>query len=143
MTPSAQYATAVDRHGAIETQAATDPLVRELDRVPYRLGEGPCVSTMREQAVVSVPHAAEDIADLCAAPAAIALEKVREIEHLNEALRSRQALGQAIGIGMERYGVDSDAAFAFLLRTSSRGNIKLRDLAERLVADTSPSSANG
>lgn len=43
--------------GAIETKAATDPIVWELDRLQYDLAEGPCVSAMRGTPVVSVPRA--------------------------------------------------------------------------------------
>jgi AmiR/NasT family two-component response regulator len=83
---------------------------------------------------------AESIADLFAAHAAIALRKVREIEGLHRALESRELIGQATGIVMERYTIDADAAFAFLLRASSHGNLKLRDVAERLIADTHSTS---
>ena len=34
---------------------------------------------------------------------------------------------------MERFAMNEDRAFDFLLRTSSHGNIKLRDVAARLV----------
>lgn len=39
----------------IETKAATSQLVWELDGVQYRLMEGPCVSAMFEEPIVSVP----------------------------------------------------------------------------------------
>lgn len=42
-------------------------------------------------------------------------------------------IGQAIGILKERYDMGEDRAFAFLVRASSRGNVKLRDVAEELV----------
>lgn len=177
----------IDAHGRIETRAATDSLVWELDRLQYARSEGPCVSAMREQPVVVVPDAphdqrwpnympsavklglraqlavrlfledsgsmgglnlysttredihpdAENIADLFAAHAAVALDKSREVEHLNQALRSRKVIGQAIGIAMERYGLDEDAAFSYLLRASSHSNVKLRTIAEQLVDETS------
>jgi AmiR/NasT family two-component response regulator len=34
---------------------------------------------------------------------------------------------------MERYKIDEDCAFAFLVRASSHGNIKLRAIAQELV----------
>jgi len=34
---------------------------------------------------------------------------------------------------MERYSIDEDRAFQFLVRASSHGNIKLRDVAAELV----------
>jgi GAF domain-containing protein len=76
---------------------------------------------------------AEALADLFAAHSAIALGHARERESLNEALHSRKVIGQAIGILMERYEMNEDRAFAFLVRASSQGNIKLRDIAQELV----------
>lgn len=75
------------------------------------------------------------LADLFAAHAAIALGHARERETLNEALHSRKVIGQAIGIVMERYEMDEDRAFAFLVRASSHGNIKLREIAQEIVDD--------
>lgn len=51
----------------------------------------------------------------------------------HQALQSRKVIGQAIGILMERFGLDDGRAFAFLVRASSHGNIKLRDVAAELV----------
>jgi AmiR/NasT family two-component response regulator len=76
---------------------------------------------------------AEALADLFAAHSAIALGHARERETLNEALHTRKVIGQAIGIIMERYHMNEDRAFAFLVRASSQGNIKLRDIAQELV----------
>ena len=42
-------------------------------------------------------------------------------------------IGQAIGILMERYEMPQDRAFAFLVRSSSDANIKLRTIAQELV----------
>lgn len=72
-------------------------------------------------------------AELFAAHAAIALSHAQERETLNQALRSRKVIGQALGILMERYEMDEDRAFAFLVRASSHGHIKLRDIAQRVV----------
>ena len=76
---------------------------------------------------------AESIAELFAAHAAIALGHATEREHLNDALQSRKVIGQALGLVMERYQLSEDRAFQFLLRASSHGNIKLRDIAAELV----------
>jgi GAF domain-containing protein len=76
---------------------------------------------------------AEALADLFAAHAAIALGHAREREGLNDALQSRKVIGQAIGILMERYAMNEDRAFSFLVRASSHNNVKLRDVAAELV----------
>jgi AmiR/NasT family two-component response regulator len=57
-----------------------------------------------------------------------------EIQGLNEALRSRTRIGQAVGIIMERNKLSEEQAFAFLTRLSQHGNIKLRRIADELVA---------
>jgi AmiR/NasT family two-component response regulator len=56
-----------------------------------------------------------------------------EIAELQEALRSNRTIGAAVGIIMERYVLDADAALGFLKRVSSQHNRKLRDLAAELV----------
>jgi len=40
-----------------------------------------------------------------------------------------------VGIAMERYGLSEERVFAFLARVSQARNIKLRVVAEELVAD--------
>jgi GAF domain-containing protein len=72
-------------------------------------------------------------AALFAAHAAIALGTAGQIEGLHQGLHSRKVIGQALGILMERYDIGEDAAFAFLVRASSTANIKLRDVAQKLV----------
>jgi GAF domain-containing protein len=46
--------------GKIETVAATDQLVWELDDLQYRLDEGPCVYAIRERPVTVIEHAANE-----------------------------------------------------------------------------------
>lgn len=82
-----------------------------------------------------VSQDAQALARLFAVHAAIALGHARERETLIEGLGTRRAIGQAIGILMERYGMDEDRAFAFLVRASSHANIKLRAVAQELVAE--------
>ena len=53
----------------------------------------------------------------------------RSTQELQHALVTRQMIGQAVGVLMERYGMGSDAAFNFLRRNSQNANIKLRDVA--------------
>jgi GAF domain-containing protein len=72
-------------------------------------------------------------AGLFASCAAIALGNAHERDTLTEALGTRKVIGQALGILMERYTMDEDRAFAFLVRASTRGNTKLRHVAQRLV----------
>ena len=55
-------------------------------------------------------------------------------KQLEQALASREIIGEAKGILMERESCDRDQAFDILRRASQRENRKLRDLAEELVA---------
>ncbi|MDX6300279.1 MAG: hypothetical protein QOF53_1493 [Nocardioidaceae bacterium] len=59
-----------------------------------------------------------------------------EIANLAEAVRSRTVIGQAVGIVMERYGLNDERAFAFLQRLSSQRNVKLRLVAQQMVDDS-------
>lgn len=77
-----------------------------------------------------------EVAELFATHAAIALGRRRHEHQLNEALTTRKVIGQAIGIVMERYQIDEDRAFDFLVRASSTGNIKLRAVAQEVVETT-------
>jgi GAF domain-containing protein len=82
-----------------------------------------------------VSDEAQALARLLATHAAIALGHAQERDTFTGGLQARRVIGQAIGILMERYEMNEDRAFAFLLRASSHGNIKLRAVAEKLVAD--------
>ena len=81
-----------------------------------------------------VPQESVETARLFATHAAIALGHAQDAHDLNQALASRKRIGQAIGILMERYRIDEDRAFQFLVRASSTSNMKLRDVAEEVVA---------
>ena len=49
------------------------------------------------------------------------------------ALQTRMVIGQAAGILMQRDGLSAERAFALLVETSQQTNLKLRDIAQRLV----------
>jgi GAF domain-containing protein len=82
----------------------------------------------RDHALVLAAHAATAIAAVQARTAA----ELRESQ-LREALRSRDVIGQAKGVLMERRGLSADEAFDVLRRTSQDLNVKLREVAETLV----------
>jgi GAF domain-containing protein len=84
----------------------------------------------------SVEQESVDTARLFATHASIALGHAQETHHLNQALATRKSIGQAIGILMERYQIDEDRAFQFLMRASSTSNIKLRTVAEEVVVSS-------
>lgn len=73
------------------------------------------------------------LSQLFAHQSAMALDYARQIDQLQEAVRSRQMIGQAVGMVMERYQVDEARAFGFLTRLSSHQNVKLRVVAQELL----------
>jgi len=66
--------------------------------------------------------------------AALAWDKVRREQQFQTALESRDAIGQAKGMIMARYHVDSDAAFAMLTKMSQNSNTRVVDIARELIA---------
>ena len=68
-----------------------------------------------------------------AAHAAVALSTAMHDEQMEEALQSRDLIGQAKGMLMAREGITSDQAFDMLRRASQRLNVKLRDIAGGIV----------
>ncbi len=70
---------------------------------------------------------------LFTAHVSIAVDSAAEREQLTEAMRTRDLIGQATGILMERMDVDAAGAFDSLVKASQRENVKLRDLARRIV----------
>ncbi|WP_228287193.1 MULTISPECIES: ANTAR domain-containing protein [Rhodococcus] len=61
-----------------------------------------------------------------------------EIAQLGRALRSRPTIDRAVGIVMAARGLTAEEAFAVLVRQSQHENVKLRDIAARLVARPVP-----
>jgi GAF domain-containing protein len=60
-------------------------------------------------------------------------DEERRIENLHSALSSREVIGQAQGILMERERIAADQAFDVLRRASQYLNVKLREVAQTLV----------
>ena len=56
-----------------------------------------------------------------------------EVEHLRRALVSRDVIGQAKGVLMERFKVTSDEAFGLLVQASQHRNVRVADLAAELA----------
>src|SRR5215217_2287023 len=73
------------------------------------------------------------IAQALPAQISVALVAHREIRGRGVAMTSRTIIGQALGILMERLGIDADQAFAYLRRVSNDSNRKLSIVALELV----------
>jgi ANTAR domain/GAF domain len=76
----------------------------------------------------------EDLAEFFAIHASMAMGHSREVEGLNRALASRQAIGQAVGIVMAREDLDENRALGLLVRLSQTRNVKLRVVADEIIA---------
>jgi ANTAR domain len=75
----------------------------------------------------------ETIGVVLAAHAAAAILASRQGEQLESALSTRDRIGQAKGIIMERFGVDDVRAFEMLRRLSQDSNTRLVDIAQRVI----------
>ncbi|VEG39120.1 Response regulator receiver and ANTAR domain protein [Mycolicibacterium flavescens] len=85
-----------------------------------------------ERARTFTPHL-EDLALAVAAHAAIGLATARRDDQFQTALASRDIIGQAKGMIMERFAVDAPAAFNLLVKLSQEKNTPLQLIAVRLV----------
>ncbi len=76
-----------------------------------------------------------------AAHTTVAWNVMRRQQQFRSALASRDIIGQAKGVLMERFAIDAVAAFDLLRRLSQESNTRLADIAERLLASGVGTSA--
>lgn len=67
---------------------------------------------------------------------------VAENEHLMRAIVTRDTIGQAKGILMERFNIDADRAFGMLTRLSQESNTRAEQIARMLVQSDRPPRSN-
>lgn len=84
-----------------------------------------------------------EVAEMLAAHATAAFAATHEAQGLQAALDSRLVIGQAQGILMQKFDIDSDAAFEFLKRISQHENQKLVALAEAIVVQRDSNARPG
>jgi hypothetical protein len=77
--------------------------------------------------------AGELVAPVFASRAAIAIAHADQVHNLRRAIGSRQVIGQAVGILMERHRLSADDAFERLVMVSQSAHVKLRDVAARVT----------
>jgi AmiR/NasT family two-component response regulator len=75
----------------------------------------------------------EEIGLIFATHSAVAWNSARRDEQLRKALASRDMIGQAKGMIMERYGIGPIQAFEMLRKLSQDSNVPLARIAEELV----------
>jgi hypothetical protein len=90
-------------------------------------------------------ESARTTAALFGLQAALLLYGVNHARQLGEAVASRDLIGQAKGILMERFRVNSEQAFQMLVSSSQNTNIKLVDVARWLTetGDPNPDGTSG
>lgn len=85
----------------------------------------------------SKPHAfneeSRELGWLFASHAAVAVAGALKAAQLQEAMKTREGIGAAVGILMERHRLSADQAFDVLRRASQESNIKLRHVAARVL----------
>ena len=74
------------------------------------------------------------LADLYATHGAVALLEAQRADQLQRAIVSRDVIGQAKGILMERHRITADQAFTLLKGVSQKLNAKITEVAETLAA---------
>ncbi|BBY63111.1 hypothetical protein MHEL_13540 [Mycolicibacterium helvum] len=168
----------------VVAKAPTDPIAAKLDELQNELGDGPCLTALREhhtvhiedmstetrwpefsrQAIALGAHSllsfqlfvesenlgamnlygaqagcfseeSFEVGAVVAQHAAVAMFGAAAANQFQSALASRDVIGQAKGILMQRNNVNGGQAFAMLTRASADTNIKLVDVARWLVAE--------
>ena len=185
-------ATVIATDGAVTTMAATNVVVRDLDSLQYKLGEGPCLSALLDQEPVLAQRlsqeqrwsrytpraveagirsqmavhlaADEEIlgslnfystirdtihpeafhrASLFATHAALALGHARRLEAIHASAQTHRLVGQAIGMLVERFEIDDERSFYYLVRVASAGGLELRQVAREVVDQGNRRAASG
>ncbi len=100
----------------------------------YVTGDNLGALNLYSKVVEAFDDESEHVALLLGAHAAIAMAGAQQQEQLMQAMTTRDLIGQAKGILMERHRITADQAFTLLIRASQLANAKLRDVAENLTA---------
>jgi putative methionine-R-sulfoxide reductase with GAF domain len=168
----------------VVAKAPTDPIAAKLDELQNELGDGPCLTALREHQTVHIEDMSTEtrwpefsrqaialgaysmlsfqlfvesetlgamnlygaragcfteesveVGAVVAQHAAVAMFGAAAVNQFKSALASRDVIGQAKGILMERNNLTGEQAFAMLTRASADTNIKLVDVARWLVAE--------
>jgi transcriptional regulator with GAF, ATPase, and Fis domain len=107
----------------------------------HRTGTG-ALNLLGKKPHVLEPQSETTLAML-ATHAAITLIAARKEVQFESALASRDVIGQAKGIVMERFKVDAGRAFALITKLSQDSNIPVRVVAQQLVDSLTAQETNG
>ena len=75
----------------------------------------------------------EHVGLMFASHAAIAYAAIQRLAKMRQTVETRQFIGQAQGILMERRKITGEESFALLTKASQEGNLKLREIADGLI----------
>jgi transcriptional regulator with GAF, ATPase, and Fis domain len=95
-----------------------------------------CALNLYADAARAFTDESEHVGRLLAAHAAVAYSGAKREKNLLAAIETRDLIGQAVGVLMERYSITSSRSFETLVRFSRQSNRKLRDVAAELVRST-------
>ncbi|WP_166354712.1 GAF and ANTAR domain-containing protein [Phytoactinopolyspora limicola] len=118
----------------------------QMAELGFRSAVSACLYTSRRtigtldlyaSSVGQLDEADAERARVLASHASVALDFLQEEIGLRRAVETRNIIGQAQGLLMERYGLDAHRAFDVLRRHSQDSNIKLREVAEQLISTRS------
>lgn len=174
---------------SVNAQVPTDPIVAKLDDLQTELGDGPCLTALRQHRTVLIEDMAAEtrwpqftrkatelgvrsvlsfqlfvesenlgalnlygdeasafsedsieIGTIVAQHAAVAMFGSSAEGQFRAALSTRDIIGQAKGMLMERFGIDAVSAFKLLTGLSQETNTPLRDIAQQVVDHPGPRS---
>jgi GAF domain-containing protein len=83
----------------------------------------------------------EEVGLIFAMHSSVAWNSARRDEQLRKALTTRDAIGQAKGMIMERYGIGAIQAFEMLRQLSQDSNVPLARIAEEIIEKSRPSAS--
>jgi GAF domain-containing protein len=142
------FESATEEAYVVSSNLAADPRWPEYTKAALAAGIRaqagvPLFDAPRFQGALNLysPHvgAFEDLGPLGALfshQAAVVIGYAQEISDLRQAVATRQEIGTAIGVLMERYQLSEDGAFAFLARLSQERNVKLREIAREFTSSS-------
>lgn len=141
------YEAVTDGHVSVSSQLGADP------RWP-RFGPQAVQRGFRSQMGVRMSHrrgavtamnlyaetagaftAGDEMLAIFAHHAGVVLDRADQLESMGRALDSREEIGRAVGVVMERYQLSEGRAFEYLVRVSNHSNTKVRAVAAQLLAE--------
>lgn len=122
-----RFADVAARHGIVSALAL---VLRTRERV---------FGVLTLYAPAALDAHARTVAGALAAQATVAIFAAQRVAGLTRAVNTRDVIGQAKGILIQRDGLDDERAFTMLVQASQATNMKLVDVAHWLVAQTTRS----